>query len=71
MDEIGKVAEWFEIIHPSTLNSPDVKDQIYLDLAATAQADFIITGNTKDFPLLQYGNTKVVSPREFLELEQK
>ncbi len=38
-----------------------------LELADKSKADFIITGNTTDFTMLNYKNTKIVSPREYWE----
>jgi uncharacterized protein len=42
-------------------------DNRFLECAAAAGADFIITGNVKHFPE-QFENTRVVTPREFLDL---
>jgi putative PIN family toxin of toxin-antitoxin system len=46
---------------------PDNDDLKYLKAAASAKADFIITGNTKDFPDEQYGTIRIITPREFYE----
>ena len=45
----------------------DEPDNRFLECAAAAGADFIITGNVKHFPE-QFENTRVVTPREFLDL---
>lgn len=58
----------WENVARSEMSSPDPKDQMYLDLAATIPADYLITGNLRDFPDRIYGQTRVVSPREFLTL---
>lgn len=47
--------------------SPDPADTKYLHCAQAAQADFIITGNKRDFPDAPYGPTRVVSAGELLE----
>jgi len=51
---------------PSPFILPDPYDQKYVDLAISAEANFLITGNLKDFPERAYGRTIVFSPREFL-----
>ncbi|HET8837789.1 MAG TPA: putative toxin-antitoxin system toxin component, PIN family [Flavobacteriaceae bacterium] len=43
----------------------DLDDNKFLELAETCKADFLITGNTKDFTLDSYKNTKIVSPKEY------
>ncbi|MFZ2633760.1 MAG: putative toxin-antitoxin system toxin component, PIN family [Desulfosalsimonadaceae bacterium] len=46
---------------------PDPDDTIYLDLAITANAEFIITGNKKHFPENLCEGIKILSPSEFLK----
>ena len=45
----------------------DKDDNMILELADECVADFIITGNTKDFTFTKYKNTKIVSPKEYWE----
>jgi len=45
----------------------DLSDNKFLELAATCQADFLITGNTKDFTVSSYGQTRIVTPKEYWE----
>lgn len=45
----------------------DKDDNKFLELAATVDADFIITGNTKHFNINEFRNTKIVTPAEYLE----
>jgi uncharacterized protein len=45
----------------------DPDDDIFLECAETAGAQYLVTGNTKDFPS-SWGATRVVTAREFLEL---
>lgn len=52
----------------NNLNLPDKNDEIYLKTAIAAQADFLITGNFKDFPQKKYNQIKIVSPTEFLNI---
>jgi putative PIN family toxin of toxin-antitoxin system len=46
---------------------PDPNDNRFLECAEAARADFLITGNKRHFPK-QWGATKVVNAREFLEI---
>ena len=50
------------------LDDPD--DNKFLELAATCQADFLITGNTKDFTMNSFGKTKIITPKEYWENHQ-
>jgi len=43
----------------------DPEDDKVLECAVEARADFIITGNTRDFPMRFHG-VRVVTPRDFL-----
>ncbi|MBK7870084.1 MAG: putative toxin-antitoxin system toxin component, PIN family [Saprospiraceae bacterium] len=45
----------------------DVPDNRFLELAIESNADFLITGNTKDFDFDQIGITKIVSPKDYWE----
>ena len=58
-----------ELIRPegSSTASPDPGDTKFLQCAHAAQADFIVTGNKRDFPDPPYGPTHAVSAGELLE----
>ena len=45
----------------------DSDDNKLLELADESKADFLITGNSSDFNMTHYKNTKIVSPRVFWE----
>ena len=47
----------------------DPKDDMVLELAVTANCDFIVTFNKKDFPRCELGQfgIQAVTPREFLQ----
>lgn len=47
--------------------SPDPSDTKFLQCAYAARAEFIVTGNKRDFPQPLYGVTRVVSAGELLE----
>jgi len=45
----------------------DNPDSRLLELAKISNADFIITGNTNDFKMKNFFNTRIVTPREYWE----
>jgi uncharacterized protein len=45
----------------------DPDDNIFVECADAAGADYLITGNQKDFPRL-WKKTKIISPREFITM---
>lgn len=47
----------------------DPDDDKFLELAVSGQADYIITGNIKDFPPSPFQGIPILRPAEFLELE--
>ena len=47
---------------------PDKDDNMLLELAQESKADFLITGNINDFVIPSYKQTKILTPREYLEL---
>jgi putative PIN family toxin of toxin-antitoxin system len=59
-----------DLLHSAPLFgiSPDPKDDEFIACALTTQADFVVTGNKKDFPKNQLGATQVVSAGELLNL---
>jgi uncharacterized protein len=46
----------------------DKPDNRLLELAVESDANFLITGNTKDFTMDYYQNTKIVSPKEYWDI---
>jgi putative PIN family toxin of toxin-antitoxin system len=58
--------------HKSIMNNqeyrlPDPKDEMYLHIAILTKSNYIITGNLKDFPKIDYDKVKVLSPKEFVD----
>lgn len=45
----------------------DPDDNIFLECADTAGADYLITGNKRHFPVF-WKKTKIITPREFIDL---
>ncbi len=62
-----------EIEEKSTIYTPEIKldiikdkdDNKLLELADESNADYLITGNTNDFTIAKYKNTKIVTPKEY------
>jgi uncharacterized protein len=51
--------------HIEVTGDPD--DNIFVECADATRADFLITGNRKNFPAY-WKNTRIVAPREFISL---
>jgi predicted nucleic acid-binding protein len=52
---------------PATLNiSAHESDNRFYECAEVSGADYLITGNTDDFPK-EHGPTKIITPRDFLD----
>ena len=45
----------------------DPDDNIFVECADAAGADYLVTGNQRDFPRL-WKKTKIISPREFITM---
>jgi len=68
--------QWFQwirnptrVVVPSRLSqiTNDPADNIFLECADAARADYVIAGNQRHFPKF-WKNTKVISSREFLNI---
>ena len=49
----------------------DEADNRLLELAESCQADYIVTGNTRDFIMSNYKGTKIIAPKEFFDMLNK
>jgi predicted nucleic acid-binding protein len=47
--------------------SPDPDDNMFLECAVTARADYLITGDQRHFPRF-WKKTKIITTREFISL---
>jgi uncharacterized protein len=58
-----------EVVVPAGLPqiTPDPADNIFLECADAARADYLITGNQRHFPSF-WKKTKIINPREFLSV---
>jgi len=45
----------------------DKDDNALLELAEESKADFLITGNTNDFIIPSYKQTRILTPKEYLD----
>jgi putative PIN family toxin of toxin-antitoxin system len=54
-------------VHPRKILSlsPDEPDNRFLECALAAKANYLISGNTKHFPFVEFKGTQIVSPAEF------
>jgi uncharacterized protein len=52
---------------PLRYRLPDPDDEPFLEVAVSARAEVVVTGNKRHFPKKDYLGTKIVSPSEFLE----
>lgn len=43
----------------------DKSDNKFLDAALSSRADFLITGNSRDFTFLRFENTEIISPEKY------
>lgn len=48
--------------------SPDESDNRFLECAQASGADYLVTGNKRDFPFPDYRDTAIVSPAEFVQI---
>ena len=68
-DSLSVILKTSTLVRPrGTLSiSDDASDNRFYECAEAAKAHFLITGNTRHFPL-SYKFTRIVTPREFVEL---
>lgn len=45
----------------------DLSDNKFLEVAKESMADYLITGNYRDFNFDNFGSTKIISPKDFIE----
>lgn len=66
LNQIKQDALWIEPQLTVNILKDDPEDNKFLECALAAKADFLITGNTKHFPLHSFYRTRIVMPVEFL-----
>jgi uncharacterized protein len=59
-----------EMVSPAPVpgGSPDPGDDKFIACAVAAKADYLVTGNKRDFPEAQLAPTKLVSAGELLNI---
>lgn len=70
---IARISEISEVFDPKqklTIIQDDADNRV-LELAEISKADFIITGNITDFTMKTFGETKVLTPKEYWENYKK
>lgn len=67
------VEDLVERVYPQerthVLRDPD--DEKYLEAASACQADYLVSGDRDLLSLKKFGTTRIVSPKEFVEVLQK
>ena len=66
-----KIKKAGKLFYPTihfNLISTDISDNMFLDAAYVAKADYIITGNHNDFSITEFENTKIINPKKIYEL---
>lgn len=73
-ERVGEVITGLEegalFVEPKdTINAipDDPPDNRFLECAVEAEAEFLITGNINDFSFESFGETRIVSPRGFVD----
>lgn len=55
---------------PLATRLPDPDDEPFLEVAITARAEYLVTGNGDHFPPDRHADVQVVSPRQFIDAER-
>lgn len=66
LKRIKKDAIWFEPKEEIKI-LPDEDDNKFLELAAEANAGYVVTGNTNDFLMTEFRDIKIYTPKQFYE----
>ena len=69
--QLALIANYSQIIEPkikANVVPEDAKDNMIIECALSADADYIITGDKHLLKLKEYKGIKILAPKEFLEL---
>ncbi len=66
LDQVEKEGVLVSVM-PLKFRLPDPDDEPFLEVALSARAEAMITGNKRHFPKKEYQGTRILSPAEFLE----
>ena len=67
LDYICAIANWRKVFYLWRPFPKDPKDEMVLELAATANCDFVVTYNKDDFQGVERFGIRAVTPKEFLQ----
>jgi putative PIN family toxin of toxin-antitoxin system len=67
IDSLCSLAQHHEIYFLWRPFLPDANDELLLELAVTAQCDYIVTHNLSDFKGIEKFGIKAITPGEFLQ----
>lgn len=67
LQTVREIGFWVKPVETIKVCS-DPDDNIFLECAHAARADYLVTGNVKHFPQ-SWAGTLVVTPRRFLDLQ--
>ncbi|MFH1777401.1 MAG: putative toxin-antitoxin system toxin component, PIN family [Candidatus Omnitrophota bacterium] len=56
---------------PLVKRLPDADDEPFLEVAIGGKAEYLVTGNLKDYPMQKREGIPVVTPAEFVEIYRK
>ena len=56
---------------PLSKRLPDPDDEVFLEVAIAGRAEYLVTGNLKDYPTPKREGAKVVSPADFIGIYRK
>jgi putative PIN family toxin of toxin-antitoxin system len=68
IDSLCAVAQHHQIYFLWRPSLPDADDELILELAVSAQCDYIVTHNVDDFKGVEQFGIKAVRPKEFLRI---
>ncbi len=69
--DLVKAAGFLVAPEPLRNRLPDASDEMFLEVALAGQAQCLVTGNLKDYPVGSRQGMVVVSPAEWLEIYRR
>jgi putative PIN family toxin of toxin-antitoxin system len=67
LNEIANIATWIEPQEKSEIVKSDPDDNIIIDCAIAAEAEFLITGDKHLLELQEYKGIKIITTKDFLQ----
>ena len=68
IDSLCSMAQHHKIYFLWRPSLPDVNDELVLELAVSANCEYILTYNIKDFKGIEKFGIKAITPKEFLQI---